>query len=139
MLRTAITVLSLLFTLLAFDVSFASDDECSEWTNTYNGCIFGDYNNSWRWERDCSNSSNQCRAPRHNRNQRCDSEDICLPTQLDPNTDMPGICTNWERHDGVECGDSDGNLVQKWIRACTQVGIATSACSRTRPRNFDND
>ena len=132
-----VSIIAIKFTILlgALNV-YAANDGCGDWVLTRDGCIFGSYNHTGQWRRDCSNSSNQCSSPRPPNNYRraCVATVLCLPRGIDPNTDFD-ICTSWERRDDVECSDEDGNLVPQWIRACQKHYIPTTACSRNRPRD----
>lgn len=146
MLRAMTGFFALFVVLTASQTIWAADYECGPWAKlTDRTCVFGSYRQAWRWERDCSNSSEQC-GPRNNPsydpNTQCDSEDICLPDRngrsINPNTDF-SICTEWERQNDVECSDIEGNLVQKWIRACKRANLATSACSNRKPADYPDD
>ncbi len=143
-----LTVLTQLVILTSGLTVYAGlNDDCEDWVKTRNGCNYGSHTNTWQWQRDCTNSSNQCGNPNppHGNRGPCVATVICLPStpgipnqSVDPNTDFD-VCTRWERQNDVECSDIDGNLVPEWIRVCQKHFIATSVCSRTRPPEWPEE
>lgn len=113
---------------------FSGSDHCSSWVKrTDVTCVFAD-RPAARWERKCTDPERMCKR-RQIEHGICDAEDICVDPKINPNL-LTSVCTEWVRHYGVRCkNEKSGRTENKWIRACQQAGVDTSACSDTPPEN----